>query len=388
MSHGWSLRDLADRISYNRAYIGKVEQGEKFPDRQFAELADQALTAAGQLVSLWHTQREERQRGARTAKLLSASVADSLLLIDTIEEGDSVDELHHAAARLSVDYLATPASAALLDAVEVRGEVLRRLRSHDFRPHQLSDLYMTLARVQGVLSYAALDLGDASAARTHSHAAWICADRIGSNEMRAWVRGTESLIARFDQNYAEAERIALDGLRFPTQGTAGIRLLAGVAQSRANQGDSETANNYLAQAQRERDALKTEDEISGLFTFTDAKQHYYAGSSLMWLPGRDDLRRAAAEAAVAVQMWEKEPAETRSLDDEALAHIYAATAHVQLGELDEARAFVTPILELPADRHISWIVKRLNGLSQKIERQFPGSSTANGLIAAIRTVSG
>jgi len=39
----WSLRDLGERIRFNRGYIGKVEQGDKFPDRQFAELADRAL---------------------------------------------------------------------------------------------------------------------------------------------------------------------------------------------------------------------------------------------------------------------------------------------------------------------------------------------------------
>ncbi|WP_157745838.1 hypothetical protein [Micromonospora purpureochromogenes] len=31
------------RITYNRGYVGKVKQGEKFPDRQFTERADQAL---------------------------------------------------------------------------------------------------------------------------------------------------------------------------------------------------------------------------------------------------------------------------------------------------------------------------------------------------------
>ena len=44
----WSLRDLADRITYNRGYIGKVEQGEKFPDRQFAER--KVSTSSGRIV--------------------------------------------------------------------------------------------------------------------------------------------------------------------------------------------------------------------------------------------------------------------------------------------------------------------------------------------------
>jgi transcriptional regulator with XRE-family HTH domain len=386
-AQGWSLRTLAESITYNRTYIGNVEQQAKFPHREFAVLADNALSASGQLVTLWEAQQKIRQdRGLRT-KLLSGSVADSHALIGIAEEGKSLDELHQAAEQLSVDYLSTAPSTVLVSAIEVRREVLTRLRKYNVRPHQLGDLYLTLARVQGVLSYAALDLGDTRVARTHCHAAWACADRIGSNSMRAWVRGTESLIARFDQNYAEAERIAFDGLRYPTNGTARIRLLAGIAQSRANQGDSETATDYLAHAQHERDALKTSDETSGLFSFTQAKQHYYAGSSLMWLSSDTNLRIAVKEAALAVQMWQKEPTETRSLDDEALAHVYAATAHVQLGELDAASEWVASVLQLPADRHISWFVKRLDQLSHKVSQRFPHSSSANELTSAIRTVT-
>jgi hypothetical protein len=39
--------------------------------------------------------------------------------------------------------------------------------------------------------------------------------------------------------------------------------------------------------------------------------------------------------------------------------VYQATGHLQLGQLDAARAAIRPILDLPAERQISWIRKRL-----------------------------
>jgi tetratricopeptide (TPR) repeat protein len=210
-----------------------------------------------------------------------------------------------------------------------------------------------------VLAYAALDLGDSKAALTHAEAAWVCAERAQDNELRAWVRGTQSLIARFDGDYDQAMSYVLDGLRYGTPGTGKLRLLCGYAQCHANLGDSHGTNHALDLALVERERVSTADSVRGIFEFSEAKQHYYAGSSLIWLDGGPDAERAAREAAEAINLWTHEPVETRSLDDEALAHVYQGTAHLQLGQLDAATHAVRPILDLPAERQISWIRKRL-----------------------------
>jgi hypothetical protein len=168
-----------------------------------------------------------------------------------------------------------------------------------------------------------------------------------------------------------------------------LRLLAGLAQCRANLGDSPGANEALDLAEREREALHSRDSVGGLFEFSRAKQHYYAGSSLMWLTGRPDAERAAREAALAVAMWEQEPAESRSLDDEALAHVYEATARVQLGDLDGAAEAVAPILDLPPERQISWITKRLGGLADRLDaHMYAGSGDALDLRDRLRGAGG
>jgi hypothetical protein len=107
-----------------------------------------------------------------------------------------------------------------------------------------------------------------------------------------------------------------------------------------------------------------------------------------FVQGRGQERRAAAEAALAIAMWEHEPPESRPLDDEALAHIYEATAWVHLGELDEAARSVAPILDLPEDRKISWIAKRLHKLADELDAQvYTGSSNARDLKTRILTAT-
>ncbi len=100
-------------------------------------------------------------------------------------------------------------------------------------------------------------------------------------------------------------------------------------------------------------------DAPGLLGFSEAKQAYYSGSSLIWLSDREDAERALLEAGRAIELWQTSAAAERSLDDEALAHVYAATASLQLHELEQAAAWLEPILSLPEEQRISWIRKRM-----------------------------
>jgi hypothetical protein len=73
------------------------------------------------------------------------------------------------------------------------------------------------------------------------------------------------------------------------------------------------------------------------------------------------------------------------LDDEALAHVYMATARLQLGEIDGALEAVRPVLELPADRQISWIRKRVGTLADILSQdRYRGSASAASVLAELR----
>lgn len=195
--------------------------------------------------------------------------------------------------------------------------------------------------------------------------------------------GTQSLIARFEKDYRGALALARDGLRIAGPGTSRPRLLAGVAQSAANLGDRAEVHRALNEAEEAIDAAG-HDAMSGLFTFTRAKLAYYGGSALMWLPEKADSRRSAQSAESAIRQWRSGEPASRSLDDEALAHVYAATSYVRLGELDAAAAALAPVHALPPERRISWLRRRVGEIAELLtDPQFVGSTAATELRAAV-----
>ena len=98
----------------------------------------------------------------------------------------------------------------------------------------------------------------------------------------------------------------------------------------------------------------------------------------MWLSDEMALRRAVHDSAEAIALWEMECEQTRSLDDEALAHVYMATARIKLGEVEGAMEAVRPVIDLPADRQISWIRRRVSELADLLD----GARFKNSVVAA------
>jgi hypothetical protein len=376
-----SLRDLANAIHFNRSYISNVEAGKKLPEEIFVKLADEELHASGKLLSCWRAADEERhsQSAIRRTLLTANQESDFLAALDA-DEIDS-EPVGGTIEQLAVSYLNTPPAPMLIQAVQLRSAIVKTLKSHE-RPRALEVEYLIAAgRLSGVLAYAALDLGKSSDAQLHASAAFQCADRVNDSELSAWARGTQALIARFDGNYELALNLVTEGYqKHAGKGTSAPRLLCGEAQSLANLGDSEGTNNAIIKAAQSRDKLRTRDSLGGLFSFSEAKQHYYSSSSLIWLDEPDNARRAAQEASKAIGMWSEAPMSERSLDDEALAHIYKATALVKLDEVDGAIAALRPIFDLPPERRISWIGKRMRRIGDMLDTpRYAKSPVAVGL---------
>lgn len=360
---GLSYRDLEQPTLASRGWISNVAAGTRWPDRSWADRADTTLGARGALLAAWDEGEAERRTEKRTSALLARSVksSDEILAAARADVAD-VDTLNEAVTSLSVAYLRSPSTPMVEQAMAIRSEALRRLQVGAVRPHELADLYLAAGRASGVLGYAALDLGDADAAAAHARAAACLADLAGDKEFRAWVRGTQSLIERFRKNYVHAAKLIIDGMKHAGAGTSAVRLLCGAAQCAANVGDSRAAHTFLDDALRAREKAQP-DAVPGLFAFTRAKQLYYAGSSLMWSGEVPDLKRADRESGEAIALWQHETEQFRSLDDEALAHVYRATARLKLGEVEGAMEAVRPVISLPPEQQISWIRRRVSELA-------------------------
>jgi transcriptional regulator with XRE-family HTH domain len=327
---------------------------------------------------------------ATAPKLLTVTQEESEAVTAFLADRLDTDALGIAVERLSIDYLSTPPSPMLERAQLLRSGAFQAAKEQALgkRPMENKDLILALGQLSGILAYAALDLGDASGAMSHARACWSCADRIDDNELRAWTRGTQSLISRFAGNFDLAFGFVKSGIPFAAQREQLARLRCGEAQSLANLGDANGANTALNMAEDAREHIKRPSSTRGIFAFTEAKQRYYAGSSLIWVTGKESAQRAAREAAAAIEIWQQEPAETRSLDDEALAHIYLATALIQLDEVEGAITALRPILELPPERRISWITKRLTRVSDLLQnRRYAHSPVAIDARAEIEEYS-
>lgn len=385
---GMSLADLAGATYVSRGWINNVEAGRRWPSRDWVEHAERILQSGDDLLSEW--ERGERVRAAedKLRKLLKQSERESKLLLAVQPDAVDLDILNESVADLAVAYLANRTRPRLEQMLEqgmaLRQELSRRRNLGVVRPRELSDLYIALGRVSGVLAYAALDLGHTGIATVHGETAWKMGDIAGDNELRAWSRGTQSLISRFGKRYDLAQIYIEEGIRFAGKGTSEVRLLCGAAQCAANLGDSAAALAHIESARYARDR-STPDKVEGLFGFSPAKQAYYSASSLMWLPDRSALKIATRSAVTAIEKWQREPSEQRSLGDESLAHVYLATARLKLGEVDGAMAAVRPIINQPADRQISWIRKRVGELSDILDAdRFRNSATARDVHDELR----
>jgi transcriptional regulator with XRE-family HTH domain len=418
--HGWTQQEFADRVTAAAIAHGdrqtlcdvrmvrRWESGEvSWPQDRYRALIESVFSRP--IADLGFVRRWTRD--ARGWKLTSATSASTFTMIDvdyddsqlgahttrtvrmldrarreseqllTAPDGVDLDRLQQGIADLAVNARFEPYPQTVAYAMEIRAELLRRLRQGVHRPGEIPDLLIALGRACGVLAYVTLDLGQADAAGVHARAAFDMGDRADSNTLRAWSRGTQSLVYRFEKNFELARDAAANGLRYAdaSTGTARARLLCGLGQSTSNLGDTATAITILEDADRARETAG-EDEFGGLFTFTRAKQVYYSGSALMWAEDPAALRRSVAASQAAIDSWQDQP----SPGDEMLSQVYLATANTKLGDLDASIAALRPVLNQPITAHFSWVLKRLTQLTALLGERYPKSVTAEELREELR----
>ncbi|MFC8529180.1 multiprotein-bridging factor 1 family protein [Nocardia sp. NPDC057227] len=371
--NGWSLRELAAKLYCDHSLLSRVESGDRWPkDRGWVEQADIVLAGKGQLVAAWDADQREFARRADTVRMLDRAKRESEALL-ALPDAVDLEAINDGISGIADSARFEPYDRTLQRSLELRTELTRRVRAGAHTPEQLGTLYTALGRVCGVLAYLTLDLGQADTARVHAQAAFTLGERANHDTLRAWARGTQALAWRFTKNFEAARDAATDGLNYVSQttGTMESRLLCGLAASVANLGDSHRALALLDDADRARDHASA-DEISGLFSFSEAKQIYYRGFSLMWAEEPQLLRKSVRASEDAIRAWQAQ----RSPGDEMLSHIYLASAAARLGDLDASLAAVAPVLETPISAHFSWVRKRLNQLDALLAAHFPNSSAA------------
>ncbi|MGA5128377.1 helix-turn-helix domain-containing protein [Streptomyces olivoreticuli] len=336
------------------------------------------------------TAQESRTVGASWRSLASdaqASAKFARFISSTNIDGTAIEQLQADIASLSRHYVSHPLLDLYADIRDLRNETFELLRGRQ-RPRHTADLYEAAAQLSGLSAHVCLDSGDYASAATHTRTAWACADAAGHNGLRAWVRAVQSLIAFWNARPREAARLAQDGQTFSAPGSIGVRLASLEARALAAAGDARSASTALQRAEQAREDMQGPEESPGLFSFPQAKQSAYAGTTHLTIGGLPHVRKAIQQSHAAVTLYRSADADDQSVGDLFAAHVDLATGYLQAGDVDGMEAKIMFVLEAPAAHRSASIAARLGRLSGELRgRRYAGSPQVTQLRQRLETTT-
>jgi hypothetical protein len=245
-------------------------------------------------------------------------------------------------------------------------------------PARTRDLYMLAAAYGAALATASFDLGNFRAGQMQARAAFAFAELAGHNGLRAWLRGTQALIAYWDGRPRKAiEYCQLGTTYLPESGTAAVRLAAIEARACGRLGDEAGVEAALRRADTARDNLRGPDNPAGMLAFPLAKSHLYAGTARLLLGGTTNARRAQSDAEIAVTLYDTEPEGRRRLGEIALARVDLATTMLTTQDYTDATTHLEAALDIVGNRSTDIISRRLAEMGRTLTLTRRTSATAN-----------
>jgi len=270
--------------------------------------------------------------------------------------------------RIVTTYPNRPVYPMFVELRELRNRAFELLEGRQ-RLDQTRDLYLVAGLLCGVLANASYDLGYLDAAETQCRTAYLCAELAGHNGLKAWIRGTQSMIAYWDDRPHTALNLAVEGSRYePETGTAGVWLAAIEARSRARLRDAAGAQSALRRAEEARAAVVGPDDPGGMMAFPEAKQMYYAATTHLWIGDPAANREAERSAEAAVRAYLEDPPERRRIGEMSLARLDLAAARLAQGDLDGTAEQVQDVLDVGARRRTESVARRLGEVAIVLER--------------------
>ncbi|MFI6683506.1 XRE family transcriptional regulator [Streptomyces sp. NPDC050485] len=276
-----------------------------------------------------------------------------------------VEQLDSDVARLARQFVSHPLSELFAEIRGLRDETFELLRGRQF-PRQTTDLYIMAGRLCGLSAHVCLDVGDYASAKTHARTVWACAEAAENNELRAWVRSVESLIAFWNGRPRQAAQLAKAGQEFSSPGSIGVRLASLEARALAVSGDAAGAASALETADRARERAGGGDEDPGIFNFPMAKQYAYAGTTHLAIGGRSSVLTAIDCAQAAVDLYRRAADDDQSTGDLFAAHLDIARGHMLNGDLDGTESLVGFVLDSPPGKLSASILTRLDALGREL----------------------
>ncbi|WP_037959130.1 helix-turn-helix domain-containing protein [Streptomyces violens] len=342
-----------------------------------SDAGDSAAAAVAVLPPSRHVLAADAAASAQFARFIAARNTDE----------HAVEQLDAEVASLARHFVSRPLSELYAGIHSLRNETFDLLRGRQ-RPRQTTDLYVTAGRLCGLSAHVCLDMGDYESAMTHARTAWACADAAGHNGLRGWVRGVESLITFWNGDPRRAAELAQSGQQYAAPGSIGVRLASLEARALAVAGDQRGAAAALATAARARDAMCEPDEMPGVFSFPDAKQLAYAGTTHLAIGGARNVQQAIEAAQAAVGLYRSTTDDDRSVGDLHAAHLDLARCHMVAGEIDATEAMIGFVLSTPPGQLSASIRSRLSDLAEELSAaQYRGAPQVAHLSDRIRSTT-
>lgn len=280
----------------------------------------------------------------------------------------TLEQFHADLVRIVTTYPNRPVYPLFVELRALRNRAFELLEGRQ-HPEQTRELYLVAGALCGVLANASFDLGWLPAAETQARTAFLCAELVGNNALRAWIRGMQSLVAYWDERPRAAVELAADGWRYvPETGTARVRLASIEARAHARLRDQRAAENALARAEQARDEVRGADDPGGMLAFPLAKQSCYAATARLWLGGKDSHTDAERDAAHAVELYEADSPEQRRLGELCLARLDLTAARLGLDDLDGAAEQLQDVLTIATKRRTDSVARRLNQVRRGLQR--------------------
>lgn len=275
--------------------------------------------------------------------------------------GDAtLEQLRSDVIRLSHSYMTGEPFQLFQEMRRVRNRMYSAL-DRRLWPRDETDLYLLLGCLNCLMACAADDLGYPHASEELIRAGWAYAVTIDHGPLKAKLRADLANVAYWRSRPLQARSLAESGLQYLAGGPNAAQLHLKYGRAAAKVGDVGVARRAISQAQDARELRNDDDllQLGGEFGFSQASQHYLAGSTLLEIPaaGRDAI--IELERATGLYAAGPEEGEHHSFELRMLAHIELAVARLRTGDLDGAKPALRPVLDLPPGKRIDPLPQRL-----------------------------
>jgi hypothetical protein len=193
-------------------------------------------------------------------------------------DDETIVRLDHVIERYAQAYEDTGATSLYRSVLRERGSVDELLRGHQ-SASQRAALFVVAGKLSVLLAHLAFDLGHESLAETYAVEAWTLAELAGQRDLVAHVRGTQSFMAYYRQEYQEALLLARDGAQYARSRPAAIRVAVQEARALARLGDGCGVDRAVERAFDLRSGLDEPDTSTPFLSFAPYDTSRIAGNA-------------------------------------------------------------------------------------------------------------